>query len=77
MRLFLGNEEYFSVEKYANAIMEYAAENTEGYISIYVYATDEDRACKVNSIGGFVPYKPYSNKQICEGLRLLSGYVSL
>lgn len=72
MRFFLGDIEYSSVEEYANAIMKYAAENAEGYISICVYTTDEDRARKVNAIGGFVPYMPYSNKQICDGIRLLA-----
>ena len=77
MQMFLTDKEYFSVKEYADAIMEYATENAEKHIWIHAYATDEDRIHMVNAIGGFVPYKPYNSRQICDGIEYLSGYLSL
>lgn len=76
MQLFLGKEEYFSVEEYTDALIKFATNKNGGHIFIHAYATNEDRICMVNAIGGFVPHKPYTREQICAGIRYLGQYVS-
>jgi len=65
MRLYLDGKEFSSVNEYADALLELET------ILVHVYQNDEDRVHKVNAIGGFVPYKPYSQEQVCDGIRML------
>lgn len=69
MQLLLSGKEYFSVEEYANAIVEYAAQNVDVPIRIYMNTTDKDGIRNV--VGVFFPYAPYNSKQICSGIKHL------
>lgn len=70
MRLFLRQEEYFSVEEYAEALAQYVAEHNLPNIAIRVYNTDEDRVRGVNAIAGFVP-SSFDKKTFINGVRYL------
>lgn len=77
MRLFIGDEEFSSVEEYGDAIMACASADEKRHIFIHAYASAEDRTRMVNAVGGFVPYKPYSSTQVCNGVKQLEQYLSV
>jgi len=73
VQLFLKKDEYSSINGYADAILDYAAHHETENTLIHKYATEDDRLNGIDAIDGFVPYKPYSREQICEGIRLLKS----
>lgn len=71
MRLFLKQKEYFSVEEYAEALVQYAIENDTSDISLHVYNAEEDRVRGINAVAGIVPYKPYDRQRFINAVQYL------
>lgn len=65
--LWIENKEYYSIEEYALALINYSAE--EKYIIVHAYPCEDDRVNHRNAQAGFVFERSNGYDELCSFIK--------